>query len=250
MPARRVMQSRRQERGPPLRFGGHRLTQRHLHLQVSVAGALRPPTPVRRAAAPNRKPEEKSAQYLERGLPIREAVVDLTAVQKPVLAPNQTPLQAVAHRSLPRSGFRPRHCLCDWAAVCGAPNFKSRGWLRPAHPSFLLDSCSGRSPSSGAWLGLAKCTPAPPPSSGMNSIPALSRANRRARASTAVTDTGPSSASASLIIATMMMASLTREPAFRCCAQLVHGAILQSERAALRQLRARGQSDAGPKWVL
>src|SRR3954454_13634789 len=98
------MSSCGQESGPSLPFGGL-FTQRDLHLQVRIGGALRPPTPVHRVAAPNRIPEEKSPKCLEGGLPIREAAVDLTTVQKPVFAPNQTPLQAVAHRSLPRSGF-------------------------------------------------------------------------------------------------------------------------------------------------
>src|SRR4051812_2218413 len=129
MPARRIMQSCSQQGGHRVFEGRPRLTQHDLDLQVRIGGALDPPTPVRRIAVPNRKLDEKRTEGFQRRPPIPEAVVDLAAVQKPVLAPDETPFQAVAHSVSPEMRNRPHYCLCDWAAVCGGHNFRSREQL-------------------------------------------------------------------------------------------------------------------------
>src|SRR5215210_2209850 len=88
-------------------FGGYLLAEADVHLQVRILGPLGPPTVALAVPTPERELMQKCPERLQGGPPIPKAAIDLTTVQKPALAPNQTPFQAVAHRSLPREGSAP-----------------------------------------------------------------------------------------------------------------------------------------------
>src|SRR5215210_8812382 len=88
-------------------FRWHLLAEPDHDLQVRILGPLGPPTVALAVPTPQRELMQKCPERLQGGPSIPKAAIDLTTVQKPALAPNQTPVQAVAHRSLPREGFRP-----------------------------------------------------------------------------------------------------------------------------------------------
>jgi len=72
--------------------------QDNLYFEISIGRPPPPPVVFSIVAASHSEGEEEGVERLQGGCSICELAVDLALVQKPVRAPNKTPLQAVGHR--------------------------------------------------------------------------------------------------------------------------------------------------------
>jgi hypothetical protein len=86
------------------------LGQGNLNDEIGVGGAPSAPCAIFFIPIPNDELVKESTKHLQRGSPILKAVVDLAAVEKPVVAPEQAPVHTVGHLHPPK----PQRCS-DWA---------------------------------------------------------------------------------------------------------------------------------------